>query len=294
MRALVTGASGFVGSHLVDALLQAGWSVTTLDTARRPATPGVVRVIGDLSDPPPIAKQDVVFHLAAISQPGACEQDPERAFRVNALGAVRLARAVGPCRFLHVSSGDVYGRARRIPTPESEPPRPANAYGASKTCAESLILAERPDAVILRPFNHTGPGQSPRFVAPAFAAQIAAAEARRRPPVLRVGDLSPVRDFLDVRDVVRAYVLAAERAAPGIYNIASGRGVAIGDLLDMLIGLARIPLRVVTDPALRRPGEPDRRIGDAARFRRATGWAPTIPLRRTLADLLEAERSSIS
>jgi GDP-4-dehydro-6-deoxy-D-mannose reductase len=150
---------------------------------------------------------------------------------------------------------------------------------------------KRADIVILRPFNHTGPGQTDRFVAPAFAAQIARAEAGLQPPIIRVGNQSPVRDFLDVRDVVRAYLLAFEKARPSIYNICSDQGTQIGDLLKMLLGLARIPCRVVSEEGLHRAGEADIRIGNSSAFRRETGWRPTIPLRKTLSDLLDVERS---
>lgn len=296
MNALVTGASGFVGRHLVRALLDARWNVTTLDARPRPHPKGVRAIVTDLARVERLRglRPDVTFHLASIARPVQCDADPPTAFRVNAAGSLRVLRALPKrCRFIHISSGDVYGRPQTVPTSESEPLRPANAYGASKLCAESMLLAERDDVVILRPFNHIGPGQSPGFVAADFASQVALAEARRRSPTIRVGRLSPVRDFLDVRDVVRAYLLAALDLSPGIYNIASGERVSIGDLLRMLLGLARIPIRVCHDRALHRRGEPDVRIGDSTRFREATGWRPTIPLRRTLADLLEFERARL-
>ncbi|MBI2900009.1 MAG: GDP-mannose 4,6-dehydratase [Planctomycetes bacterium] len=295
MNVLVTGASGFVGGHLIRAILERGWRVIALDSRRRRHPRGVRSVVADLASLRGIGglRLDAVVHLAAMSHPASCESDPARAFAVNALGPLRLLRALPRgVRFVHVSSGDVYGRARRIPTPEDESPRPANAYGASKWCAESLLAGQAGrDIVVLRSFNHTGPGQTERFVAPAFASQIARAETGAGPAVVRVGDLRPVRDFLDVRDVVRAYLLALEKAPPGVYNVASGAGTTIRDLLDMLLGLARVPIQVVRDASRLRGGDPDVRIGEASRFRRATGWAPAIPLRKTLADLLDYERA---
>lgn len=300
-RALVTGSSGFVGPFLVRALLERRWGVVALDAHPHPAPRGVRRILADLTR---IQERhvrdlrvDAVFHLAGLSHVPTCDADPHRAYDVNARGTLRLLRLLPrTLRFVFVSSGDLYGAARRNPIPEDEPPRPTNAYAASKACADALVashLGER-DIVVLRPFNHIGPGQSGRFVAPAFAAQIARAEAGRQPSVLRVGNLSPVRDFLDVRDVVRAYLLAFEKARPGVYNVASGVGTSVRTLLEMLVGLARVPLTVTSDTLLRRSGEPDTRVGDPTRFRRATGWAPRIPLRRTLAEILDFERASVA
>lgn len=301
MRALVTGSAGFVGPYLVRALLERGWKVIALDAHPHPAPSGIPRIVADVAR---IEKRhlrglrlDAVFHLAGLSHVPTCDADPDRAFDVHAQGTVRLLRLLPrDLRFLHVSSGDLYGKARPDPIPENAIPRPTNAYAASKACGDALAASHLPDrdVVILRPFNHIGPGQSDRFVAPAFATQIARAEAGRQPPLLRVGNLSPVRDFLDVRDVVRAYLTAFEKARPGVYNVSSGVGTSIRDILDMLIALARIPLGVAHDTALRRAGEPDARVGDPTRFRRETGWVPRIPLRKTLEEILDYERARVS
>lgn len=287
-EALITGASGFVGGYLLRALLESGWRVTTLDARAHRPLDGVRSIVADLRTLPAIrGRFDVVFHLAALSHVPTCEADPAAAFDVNVLGTLRLLRATSG-RFVFVGSGDIYGPGR---VDESARPRPANAYAASKTVADALAAAR--DVLVLRPFNHTGPGQAEQFVAPRFAAQIARIEAGLQPPEIRVGNLWPVRDFLDVRDVVRAYLLALGKAPPGVYNIASGQGVSIGDLLRMLQGLSRAPFEIVPDPKLLRAGEPRERLGDATKFRLATGWEPRIPLRRTLADLLEYERARL-
>lgn len=282
MKALVTGASGFVGRHLVRALLERGWRVAPLAVDLRRLEPRHLRGV----------RPDAVFHLAAISHVPTCQGDPALAFAVNVAGTQRLFRALPRVRTIHVSTGDVYGRTRVSPITEDTPPRPLNAYSASKLCAESVALAG--GAVVLRPFNHTGPGQAHGFVVTDFASQIARAEAGLVSPVIRVGNLSPVRDFLDVRDVVRAYLLAIDRARPGIpYNIASERGVPIFDLLDRLLGMARVKLRVSSEGRRRRHNEDNVRVGSARRFREATGWRPEIRLDRTLADVLEHERQSV-
>jgi GDP-4-dehydro-6-deoxy-D-mannose reductase len=245
-------------------------------------------------------RPDVVFHLAAVSNVPFSKAHPRATFEINVLGTARLFRALEEarlrCRVVLVGSADIYASSAR-PVPEDAPLRMTNPYSASKACAEAVarsrIRAGR-DVILLRPFNHLGPGQSTAFVAPAFADQIARAEADLIPPVIRVGDLSPVRDFTDVRDIVRAYRLAAERARGGeVYNICSDRGTTIRALLDLLLGGARRRIRIERDPSRGR-GEPhSKRVGCSAKFRRATGWKPRIPLRRTVADLLEHHRGRI-
>ena len=298
MRVLVTGASGFVGRHLVRELLERRCRITALDARPSDLPRSVREIVCDLRRLQPRhlrgVRPDVVIHLAAVSHVPTSERDPSVAFSVNVGGTLRLYRALprGP-RILYVSSGDIYGRVRACPIAEETPPRPLNAYGASKACADALSLGG--EKIVLRPFNHTGPGQAPGFVVVDFAAQIARAERGLAPPVLRVGNLSPIRDFLDVRDVVRAYLLAIERARPGVpYNIASERGVRIGEILRRLLSLSRVRLRVVRDPRRPRRTEESVRIGSARRFREVTGWRPRISLERTLADVLEFERIRVT
>lgn len=283
MKALVTGASGFVGGWLVRALRGDGWRVTTLDR-----TPPADIVLDLARDPVPRLSFDAVFHLAAFSSPAASEDDPRSVYEANTLGTGRLARTLRARRFVLASSCHVYGDTD-LKVDESAPAAPTSPYAASKLCAEALVLAAQPGAVILRPFNHTGPGQSDAFVCPRVARQIARAEAGRAPRTLEVGDLSPRMDFFDVRDMVRAYLLAVARGRPGeTYNVTTGQAVSIRQIVDRLRRAARVPIRVKG-----REGQSTLRSGDASKFRRDTGWKPLIPLARTLADLLDHERASL-
>ena len=283
MRALVTGASGFVGRTLVAGLREAGWRVLTLD--RRPPAD----IVGDLATVPlGRASADVAFHLAGFANPAASLTAAREAFDANARGTARLVREARAGRFVIASSCQVYGRADR-PLVESDPLRPGNPYSASKLCGEALALASGRDVVILRPFNHTGPGQADTYVCPRIARQVARAEAGLQAPVVELGALAPKLDFFDVRDMVRAYLLAAEKGRPGeVYNVATGKPVSIAGVAAILVSMAAIPLRIAG-----RRGPPSLLTGNASKFRAATGWRPEIPLRRTLSDLLRHERDMI-
>lgn len=284
MKALVTGAAGFAGRYLVAALREAGWKVTTLD--RHPPAD----IVGDLGRVRLRGRSfDVVFHLAGFSNPSASRDRPEEAYAANAAAAARLAREVRAGRLVVASSCHVYGEVprRENPVDETRLPRPRTPYAASKLCGEALARASGKNVVVLRPFNHTGPGQSAAYVCPAIARAVALAETGRGPRIVTVEDLSPRRDFFDVRDMARAYLLAADKGRAGqIYNVASGRGIAIGEIAAVLARAARVPVRVRG-----RRGPESVLVGDASEFRRATGWTPRIPLERTLRDLLEYERA---
>jgi GDP-4-dehydro-6-deoxy-D-mannose reductase len=280
--ALVTGAAGFVGGWLVRALRERGWAVVTLD--RHPPAD----LVGDLLRVPLGGRSyDVVFHLAGFSNPSASFGAERAAYEANAAGTARLARDVRAGRLVLASSCQVYGNSFPRPLREGRRPAPRNPYAASKLCGEALARAARRDVVVLRPFNHTGPGQSDAYVCPRIARQVARAEAGRGPRVVRLASLRPRRDLFDVRDMVRAYLAAAERGAAGeTYNVATGRPVSIARIAGTLVSMARVPL-AVRGPA----GEPTTLSGDPSKFRAATGWRPEIPLRRTLADLLDWERT---
>ncbi|MFN3484811.1 MAG: NAD-dependent epimerase/dehydratase family protein [Planctomycetota bacterium] len=282
--ALVTGAGGFVGRWLVAALREEGWRVYTLDRHR----PADFR--GDLAGMPlgGLPRVAAVFHLAGWARPAASGQAAEETYRANALGTARLARHARAERFILASSCQIYGfPSRRVD--ETAPPRPPNPYAASKLCGEALARAARPDAIILRPFNHTGPGQSHEYLGPGLARQVARAEAGQAPPVLHVQDLAPRRDFFDVRDMARAYLRAAERARPGeTYNVTSEQTFSVEEIVEIFRGLSRIRLQVRG-----RRREATLLSGDASRFRHATGWEPRIPFRKTLADLLDYERARL-
>jgi GDP-4-dehydro-6-deoxy-D-mannose reductase len=280
MKAFVTGASGFVGRHLVAALRDAGWRVVT--SARH----GPADVRGDLLRAPLRGvSADVVFHLAGFSNPRQSLGDPSHSYADNAVVTARIVRETRAGRYVVASTCQVYG-PRSDRATEAAPLSPRNPYAASKLCAEALALASGKDVVVLRPYNHTGPGQSEAYVAPHIARQIARAEAGLGPRVVEVGALEPRRDFFDVRDMVRAYRLAAEQGSPGeVYNVATGRPVSIAEMLRMLLAESRVPLRVRA-----RHSRPDLTSGDSSKFRSATGWRPEIPLRRTLRDVLDHER----
>jgi GDP-4-dehydro-6-deoxy-D-mannose reductase len=300
MRALVTGARGFVGPHLERMLAASGDDVTGLDQSNGPDLldgDAWVDVLHQL-------QPNVVYHLAGWSDVSGSWQNPQQTFRVNALGTLSVleaARAAKISRVLLISSADIYGpvRPERQPITETHPAQPRSPYGVSKQAAEALGLqyhrAYAMDVVIVRPFNHLGPGQSPQFAAPAFATQIAEAE-RAGGGEISHGDLSAQRDLTDVRDVVRAYRLLAEHGEPGeIYNVCSGVAVARNVLLDTLIAAATVPVSKVLDPSRLRPVELPVLQGSNRKLVEATDWSPEIALDQTLADVLDdARRRSTS
>ena len=246
---------------------------------------------------------DRVFHLAALASVPATFGAPEAAFRVNTLGTVNILaalRANPPGRIVYVSSADVYGqvRAAELPVRETQDLKPASPYAASKAAAEiacrQFWRTFALPVVIVRPFNHTGPGQGPGFAPSDFAAAIARIEKGEAEPRLPVGNLDSQRDYSDVRDIVRAYALAAERAEPGeTYNISSGTPVRIADILSRLISLAKVPVEVVPDPARLRPSDTPVVAGDSSKFARLTGWSRSVALGKTLCDLLDWWRTQV-
>jgi GDP-4-dehydro-6-deoxy-D-mannose reductase len=248
------------------------------------------------------AAPDAIVHLAGVSSVVAAGQDPGLAFRVNFLGAHALLEATAQhaprSRVLLVGSGEVYGAAEAGAPPftEASPMCPRSPYARSKAAADLLgrTYWERGlDVVRLRPFNHTGAGQSDVFVASSFAKQLVEIEHGKRANSIKVGNLDSVRDFLDVSDVVEAYALLCERGAPAAaYNVASGRGVSAGVLLQCLCALAGVAPRIQVDAARFR--STDQSVGDASRLRAATGWAPKVPLEVTLEHLLAHWRKELS
>lgn len=251
------------------------------------------------------AAPDAVLHLAGQPRVGASFDDPARTLRLNAQATLNLLeavrRAAPAARCIIVSSCEVYGGATsdRPPLRETEPLRPLSPYAVAKACAEFLAHAYHRThhlrVTILRPFPHTGPGQAPDFVCPDFSRQIAWAETGRNPPVVTAGNDRIVRDYLDVRDVAAAYADALAADLPGgeVYNVASGRGVSIGEILHALVRLARVPIDVRHDPSRVRAVDIPTLVGDAARFRQRTGWAPRFEWPRTLADVLEDARARV-
>jgi GDP-4-dehydro-6-deoxy-D-mannose reductase len=297
VRAYVTGASGFVGSWLAAHLTEAGDILV--------GGSGEV----DVTDPAAIAAAitdaapEAVYHLAALAHVGRSWEEPARTFEVNAIGTVNVLAAASACSpmpvVVVVSSAEVYGLPDgSAPVTETAPLRPVNPYAASKVAAEfaglQAFLGRGVPVVRVRPFNHFGPGQSPDFVVSALARRIAEAE-RAGGGTVTVGNLSASRDFTDVRDVVRAYRLVAGGGVPGeVYNVASGRAVAIDDLVRRLAAMATETVELVEDPQLFRPVDAPLLVGDATTLRSATGWEPVIPFEETLGAVLDFWRKELA
>jgi GDP-4-dehydro-6-deoxy-D-mannose reductase len=313
MMVLVTGANGFVGRWVVRALLAAGHTVAGatgpggapshgLDAAEQQRVKWMPLDLTDNESVRRVAagSWDAVLHLAGLASGADALQDPGAAWTVNAAGTARVAgelgrrKAAGECDPILVvaSSAEVYGRAAR-PLLETDPLAPRSPYAASKRGAE--LAADETAArtglrvVLARPFPHTGPGQDTRFVAPALAQRMRMAKSIGA-RAINVGNLDVTRDFLDVRDVARAYVLLLEHGVPGeAYNIASGRETTLYALLGMIAGVVGIEPIPECDPALMRAADIPYLVGDATKLRRATGWTPAIDLETTLRDLVHAQ-----
>jgi GDP-4-dehydro-6-deoxy-D-mannose reductase len=290
MRALITGGRGFVGQWLAAHLKDRGDEVAVMDIETDVADGAAARRV--MADVAP----DAIYHLAAMTHVGESWENPSQVLRVNVLGTAEIlaaARAlpVSP-RVLVVSSAEVYGVVDPdlLPLDEDTPTAPASPYAASKLAAEAVALQAwrgyGQPVIVVRPFNHIGPGQSPNFFVSALAKRIV--DARRSgADSLRVGTLTTRRDFTDVRDVVAAYRLLIEKgSAGGIYNVCSGIDIAMSEVAALLLELAGADLRLETDPALVRPVDVPVLRGDAGRLRDAAGWQPVIPLATTLADVL--------
>jgi GDP-4-dehydro-6-deoxy-D-mannose reductase len=292
-RILVTGAAGFVGGHLLPVLASAFPDAIITPSNFDIRDPAAMRA-ALRADPP-----DACVHLAAIAAIPAAQQDPDAAWQVNLHGTLGLARALlaeaPQCTLLHVSTADAYGRSFRSGAPATEATAlaPMNIYGATKAAADlalGAMIGDGLQVIRVRPFNHTGPGQSAAFVVAAFARQVARIAAGLQPPVLQVGALDSWRDFLDVRDVCAAYALCLARRADipngAILNIASGTARRVGDILTALLSIGAVDATIATDSARLRPSEIPTAIGDAAAAHRLLGWAPQIAWETTLADTL--------
>jgi GDP-4-dehydro-6-deoxy-D-mannose reductase len=321
VRFFVTGIGGFAGTHLAEHLLAGGDEVTGTVTARpdRPTLralaarhprfdPGRLATV-DVGDRAGLARAlatsapDGIFHLAGIAFAPRAELDAARTFAVNVLGTLNLLAAAEEAapraRIVIAGSADAYGAIapEELPIGEDTPFRPVNVYGLTKAAVDMAGYQRWWTAgtpiVRARPFNHTGPGQSPDFVCSDFARQIARIEAGLAPPVLRVGNLSAVRDFSDVRDVVRGYRLLFEHGAPGsAYNLCSGTGTSVAAIVEALAAASGRRVECVEEPGRLRRREIPRAVGDPARAA-ALGWGPRIALADTLRDLLEDWRARI-
>jgi GDP-4-dehydro-6-deoxy-D-mannose reductase len=291
-RAFVTGGAGFAGRHLLDLLPGATAPAREeLDLLDGDAVRAAVRE----------SAPKVVWHLAALASVGRSWEAPAQTISENVAMTVNLLEAVRQeapeAAVVLISSAEIYGPPERLPVDERAALRPQNPYAVSKAACD-LLGGQYADAtglrvVRLRPFNHTGPGQSDDYVVGTLTRQVAEAEAAGRSEALvRTGNPDSARDFSDVRDVARAYLAAAE-LDPGVYNVASGRAVSVRELIELVQAAARIPVRHEVDPARVRAHDVSEVRGSAERLRAATGWAPEFPLEQTVADTLEGWRRQV-
>ncbi len=312
MRALITGINGFVGGHLAEYLLQIGgwevWGIDRSSSLNLASLHGQVRIIqADLSDAAATAqalrtvRPEVIFHLAGQAAVPESFRDPAATLATNTLGALHIFLALIAeqiaARVVVVGTSEEYGqiRAADLPLREDAPLRPTSPYGVSKVAQSMLALqyhlSHQLDLVRVRPFTHIGPRQTDRFVTAAFARQIARIELGHQEPIMRVGNLSAARDFTDVRDIVRGYVLLAQHGQAGeVYNLGSGRAIMIRDILDQFRAQSQIQIAVETDPNLMRPVDIPLITCDARKLHAATGWQPHYSIETTLTDILNSWR----
>lgn len=298
MRVYAIGVSGFVGRWLAQELRATGHEMLPAAGSHQIDITDARALLDDMR----AARPDAVVHLAAVSYAPDAGADPAAAMQVNVAGTDALFRAIAaldpPPAVLAVSSSEVYGSPtpESLPLTESAPIQPRTIYGLTKVGQEAsavwAALRHELRLVVVRPFNHTGPGQRPVFAVPAFVQRVLALRAGEATSI-RAGNIDVRRDIGDVRDVVRAYRLILERtrdgwpASPIILNVGTGRSVPIGEIIETLCRLAGVEPTIDVDPELVRPGEPHEIVGDSTALAEAVGWSPRIPLATTLADMLE-------
>lgn len=318
MRALITGITGFAGSHLAEYLLAEHPDVEVFGIYRwrsrmeniEHLRSKVTLLECDLRDYTSVhaalaaSRPDYVFHLAAQSFVPSSWTAPNETLTTNVSGQTNLfeaIRALGLDPVVQIAcSSEQYGLVLpdEVPIRETNPLRPLSPYAVSKVAQDYLgyqyFMSYGLKAIRTRGFNHTGPRRGHVFVTSNFCSQVAAIELGMQEPVIRVGNLDAVRDFTDVRDMVRAYWLAVTKGKPGeVYNIATGEGIVIRDLLDKIVDLAKVEVKIETDPARLRPSDVEILIGDSSKFRADTGWEPRIPFDQTVRDLLDHWRRTL-
>jgi GDP-4-dehydro-6-deoxy-D-mannose reductase len=312
MKALITGMTGFAGSHLAEYLLENHPDVEIFGTHRwRSPLDNIADVVGkvhleetDLTDYHSVyrtmekVRPDYVFHLAAQSFVPTSWDAPASTLQTNVTGQTHIfeaLRALGLDPVIQIAcSSEEYGLVHKDETPitEQNPLRPLSTYAVSKMAQDFLgyqyFQSYGTRAIRTRGFNHTGPRRGKVFVTSNFAMQLAKIKLGLQEPIIRVGNLDAIRDFTDVRDTVRAYYLAVTKGKPGeVYNICSGTGITIQELLDRLIALAEVDVKVEQDPARMRPSDVEILLGDCSKFKADTGWEPQIPFDQTLRDTFD-------
>lgn len=312
MKALIIGGAGFVGGYLIHELAQAGWEVhaTHLPTEKIESRECVFHIL-DILEPDSVSavldkiRPDTVFHLAAQSSVALSWKKPQLTADINVKGTINVLEAArsadnGNMRILLIGSGEEYGFIRRdaCPISEDEVLRPGNIYAATKACqgmlGEIYFRAYKMNIVMVRAFNHSGPGQLPMFVISDFCRQIAEIESGRRAPEISVGNLSAMRDFTDVRDVVRAYRLLAEKGVSGrTYNVGRGRAVPVQEILDTALSMAECSIKVKKDPAKMRASDIPVIEPDVSGIFADTGWKAEISINRTISDTLDYWRQNL-
>lgn len=316
MRVLITGAAGFVGPYVANALRMIHGAdlaiIPTSKTAANHPTLGLVEPL-DVTDHRAVEaaidhhRPSHIIHLAGIAAPIDASNDPDQAWRVHVQGTLNLARAVlkkaPDCCLINAGTGLVYGTSanRGLPLDETAILSPIDDYGVTKAAADlalGALVHQGLRCVRIRAFNHTGAGQSGAFVIPSFAIQIARIEAGQMEPTIRVGNLDAQRDFLDVRDVATAYALAATKSTlaggGAILNIASGKGRRVGDLLDILLSFSRVDIKIEQDSARMRPSDLPHVVGNPEQAWQLLGWQSKYAIEQTLADVLADCRQRVS
>jgi len=316
LRALITGVTGFAGSHLAEYLVAHtdlevwGTDIRSNDRNIAAIRDNMHLIVGDISDPVVVsdvlsqAEPDYIFHLAAQAFVPLSWSDPWETMANNIRAQLNilqiLSNSTARPRLLVVGSADEYGMISPddLPVNEEAPLRPYSPYAVSKIAQDMLgyqyFASHGLPVVRVRPFNHIGARQSPSFVASDFAKQIAEIEHGRRNPLLSVGNLDAERDFTDVRDMVRGYHLALEEGEWGeVYNLGAERAYSIEQVLEMLLGMSEAQIEIVQDPARLRPSDVPVVVSDCRKFRERTGWSPKLSLRESLTSVLDYWRQAV-